>query len=350
MPIQKVKLFAGAKPKWLLALVTVLICGMSSAAEPIKPPFEGSLKERYAIVAAKHIPDNDQSDSFKIKKVLWDPRNQVNQNDDVIISNFSHLNGNIPSNNKRQVDCHILVISRFRKHPMFRDQIEDNPDGMTIQQLPAVGPGVFNCSDEVIRIYDAVIDTDQDSSKSALITDLLTLVESEDMQSHRLASFQLAMHGDWMGQASQKNVDNLQSILAKNTLPHEATEMLIQASRGLSEQQYQGWFRDYLLSVLKNNPSSFDLGSFTPLLVRSSLLILRDMSLAEKSDWELIMPFIYSNAPGVSKAVILVLNDLDSERFNSESEALLTDETKSGQLHTETRRALTAHLRQVSAL
>ncbi len=332
-----------------LALVTVINFDIASAAEPIKPPFEGSLKERYAIVITNDTQESDQNYSFNIEKTLWDPRKQANQNDDVTISNFSHYYSDILSHNKRQVDCHIMVISRFRKHPMFRDEIVDNPDGMSIQQLPAVGPGVFDCSDELIRIYLHVIDENQDN-KAPPVTDLLAMVESSDIQSRRLAVFQLAMHRDWMQHATQDNVDKLQRIFTKNSLTHEAAEMLIQASKGLSEQQQNGWFRDYLLNVLKTNPSPYDLASYTPLLVRSSLLTLKELSLVQELDWDIIMPFIYSNAPGVSKATIQTLSHLNSEKFNTEVKTLLSDQEKSTQLHLETRRALAAYLQRASSL
>lgn len=338
----------------ILLVLTLMVgnIGISNAAEPIEPPFEDSLKQRYAVVMAEQTGSDNSAGRFKIKQVLWDPRKQVNIDDDVSISNFSHFYSDIQNKNKSQSDCHILVISRFRKHPLFRDQIIDNPDGMAIQQLPAVGPAVFHCSDEITRTYAKIIDERQNDAKPDTLHDLMTLAESDDLQSHRLAAFELSMHRDWMQEANADNAEHLQRLIKSERLSAETNEMLIQAARGLPQQLYQDWFRDYLLGVLNANPPTqpYELASFTPLLVRSSLLTMKDLSLASESDWDNMTPFLYSNAPGVAKAALSLLDDLDAERFRKESQALLADNDKSALLHTETRRALEAHLRQTAAL
>lgn len=340
----------------ITSIFLVLVLGLagnsdtSIAAEPIKPPFEGALKQRYAIVLAKQSEPDTSTSKFNILRTLWDPRKQAHINDDVIISNFSHIYENIQEKNKHQSSCHILVISKFQKHRFFRDEIVDNPNGMSIQILPAVGPGIFDCSDPIVRTWNNVINNDQQPAKPVMLHDLMTLAESPDLQSRRIAAFELSLHGDWMAEANKKNVAHLRRLMNQSSITAEANEMLIQSAKGLPESLYQDWFRGYLVGVLQNNPSPYDLGSFTPLLVRNSILTLKDLSLNQKSDWDLLTPFLYSNAPGVSKAAIRALDAIDASRFRKDSTALLTDNNKVEQLHTETKRALEAHLVQTAAL
>lgn len=333
----------------VLTLGLAVNSDITIAAEPIEPPFEDALKGRYAIVVAKQSSPDNSIGTFNIMRTLWDPKKQITKGDDVVVTNFSHLYGNIQNKNKQQ-GCHILVVSKFQKHRFFRDEIVDNPEGMAIQILPAVGPGIFNCSDQITRIWNHVINNDQQPAKPVMLHDLMTLAESADQQSRRIAAFELSLHGDWMAEANNKNVAHLRRLINQDSLPAEANEMLINAARALPEPLYQGWFRDYLLGVLQNNPSPYDLGSFTPLLVRNSILTMKDLSLNQKSDWNILMPFLYSNAPGVAKATIRALDTIDADRFRKDGQALLADNTKAEQLHTETKRALEAHLRQTAAL
>ncbi len=336
----------------LLVLVLSLAgsSGISIAAEPIKPPFEDALKQRYAIVLAKQAEADTSTSKFNILRTLWDPKKQAHVNSDVTVSNFSHIYENIQEKNKHQSSCYILIISKFQKHRFFRDEIVDNPNGMSIQTLPAVGPGIFDCSDPITRLWNNVINDDQQPAKPVMLHDLMTLAESPDLQSRRIAAFELSLHGDWMAEANEKNVTHLRRLMNQSSITAEANEMLIQSAKGLPEPLYQDWFRSYLLSVLQNNPSPYDLGSFTPLLVRNSILTLKDLSLNQKSDWDLLMPFLYSNAPGVSKAAISALDAIDASRFKKDSIALLADSNKVERLHTETKRALEAHLRQTATL
>ncbi len=338
------KTFSTISILFTLALGLTGNIDIGNAAEPIQPPFEDSLKERYAIIIAEPTAGNDSGGSFKIKKSLWDPRNQVNNSDDVTISNFSHLMRDINGGNKDQAACYILVVSQFRKHPLFRDEIISNPEGMAVQTLPAVGPGAFHCSPQITRIYTSAINKQQVIATEAL-HDLMILVESADRQSHRIAAFELAMRADLMQQASQQNVTHLRRLLNRESLSAEANEMLIQAAKALPESLYQDWFREYLLNVLNTHqPANYELAGFTPLLVRNSILTLLNLSLLQATDWSTLSPFIYSNAPGVAKAAIRAQQALSATRFQQDVATLLADNNQAARLHSETKRVLEAYL------
>lgn len=333
------------KTNKLISLVVIMTfsIGMSYAAEPVKPPIEGSLKERFAIITAIPLPNG----TFKIKESLWDPKKQFTSKQDVEITNFSHLYSDIQAINKQQPNCHIFVVSKFRKHLLYREVIEDNPKGVEIQTLPAVGPGIFSCNDDLIKIYSNIIDEKSDHEPQYLTT-LLKLLESDDLQTRRLAAFELSMHRDWVRLADEKHTNSLRKQLNNQSIPDELTEMLIQAATGLPEDKYNNWFKAYLINNIKNNPSPYDLVTYTPLLVRSSVKTLYDLSLLTEDDWSSIEPLLFSNAPGVAKAAIRTLEKLNTDRLHKETEAIFAANDKVDKLHTETQRVLKAFLQRSS--
>jgi len=331
-----------------LLMLNLMTDNSLSAAELIKPPFEASLKSRYVLVIA-HAP-GDGSDRLTIQQRLWDPGQQLLDIADIKVSN---LDLSQPADQSAPM-CVILLLSKYTRHPLYRDEMLDDPNGYSVQTMPLVGDGVFACSDEFVTVMDHVLnqqgqtDADQVSVAAgtpAPLTALISLLDSDDPPSQRIAAFELAMHPDWMASADSTQAQSLKAQLRRTDWSDEMLEMLVVAAADMPPRQLQSWFRQRLMHMLSERRAPFDLASHTPQLLRTILDALRtqaDLSTAER---DIVQALLFANAPGVAKAAIALLASQNGDALAAQLQQSLAEPGQRERMHPETLRHARVWLR-----
>jgi len=318
---------------WLLSLAVAV----TPAAEIIRPPFEASLKSRYVLIIAHPTPD--ASGELRIKRRLWDPEQLLQETDRIRVSKLQHA-----------TECRILVLSKYIRHPLYRDEFLDDPQGFTVQELNLVGAGEFACSEDFVAVVEHVLaaKTEPDAVPMPPLDALLKLLDSTDQPSRRMAAFQLAMHADWLAQATSVQANSLRSQLVQAHWSDELLEMLLLAAAGLPAQSRQGWLHEQALQILRQRPPPHDLASYTPQLLRTGMAVLDDRSSVSESDRALIMQMLQSNAPGVAKSALQLLARVDAEALAAQLHDWQAVPQLWQRLHTETQRQAQQWLRERS--
>lgn len=332
----------------LTILLLLFLTATLQAAQPVKPPIEDSFKNRYVIATATFVEQTGTDYYFKLDTVLWDPRSQAAAIDSAqpLLLRFPAASVNQPI--LTADECYQIVFSQYRKHPIYHDEIEKNPAGRFIQQLPVVGPGVFSCNDKLETTYTQLKpgSVEEHINHSDLIDALLKLAGSGDQATRRLAIFELRMHADWAPKASSAQAGRLRHLMTPATISDELHEMLIHFAAALPPKQHRLWLDSHLHTVLKDVQTPLDLAGYSPLLIKTSLEILSRLGLLTPGDWPQLKSLLLSNAPGVAKSSLQAQHSLSSDQTLTEAKQLLESPAELAHVHPETRLALQRYIQQ----
>ena len=299
------------------------------AAKPVKPPIDDFYKDRYVIAEFKAKAQSDDG-LITLEKVsdIWGRAKTT----EVL---------KLPKRESVPVQVgekYIVVFSYLRKHPIYRDVIEENPEGPTIVHGLA-GAAIYR-SDVALKYLFNVAEkahvTNQVDDAGQVIDAILTLlIDDEKPRERRLAAFQFMLSNDLHKQLNTKQTKAYRNLLKSQELPDLEQELLLTAARAMPMKQRKKWLVNLCRKTVDSAGVEFDLLSLVPLKVRTCVRIIGDE--VEDKDVDRLTALLYSNAPGVSKASLRTLVSWNEEQALEIFRQVLDSNQP---VHTETRRVL----------
>jgi hypothetical protein len=322
---------------YLIFSFSLLLIMLSSfipayAAKPVKPPIEEFYKERY-IIAEFKARSQAQDGAVTLDKVadIWGEAKETETL-------------KFPKRETVQIEPgeqYIVVYSYLRKHLLYRDVIEENPDGPTIVHGLA-GAAIYRTNDALRYLFSyPQKNKKQASSHDVIEAIFVQLLDEENTRERRLGVFQFMLSNDLRSQLSKKQAKTYRRLLSSQRLPDLEQELLLTAARELPEKQRKKWLVRLCRRTVDSAGVEYELTSLTPIKVRTCVRVIGDH--VEDQDSERLTALLYSNAPGVSKAALSALVAWDSQQAISIFHKVLDGDKP---LHAETRRVLLAHVQQ----
>lgn len=276
------------------------------AAKPVKPPIDDFYKDRYIVAEFKALTQADDG-SVTLEKVadIWGYAKEKE------ILKFPKRESVVVEVG----ETYIVVFSYLRKHPIYRDVIEENPDGPTIIQGLA-GAAIYQ-SDEALKLLFKTAEKAHAVGKidntEQVIDALLTLLANEaNSRERRLASFQFMLSDQLHTQLSAKQAKTYQALLQSQKLPSLEQQLLLSAARAMPLAQRKNWLVNLCRQTIDREGVEYDLVSYVPLKIKTCVRIISDEVAAEDADR--LTALLYSNAPGVSKAALQALVSWNEQR------------------------------------
>lgn len=273
------------------------------AAKPVKAPIEEFYKDRYIIAEFKARAQAEDG-AVTLDKVadIWGDAQKTEvlrfpKRESVDIEPGEH---------------YIVVYSYLRKHLLYRDVIEENPNGPAIVHGLA-GAAIYRANDALRFLFRYPQADETDISSSEIIDAIFVQLQDEiNTRERRLAVFQFMLSSDLHKQLSQKQAKTYRRLLRSQVLPDLEQELLLTAARGLPVKQRKKWLVKLCRQTVDAAGSEYDLTSLKPIKIRTCVRIIGDH--VEEKDTERLTALLYSNAPGVSKAALSALVAWDNRR------------------------------------
>ncbi len=232
---------------------------------------------------------------------------------------------------------YVFVFSRLRKNRLVRDEWEVNPDGPGLVQARGLGtPAIYINNAAILALLTSPIRRGE-LSADAETTLLLRLAESKgDERARELAIFELYLRDDLQGTISGDNADRYATI-AVSAEPR-LKNFLLQGAGNFPEERRTPWLPNEFRKAVAAHGTELELNSDIPLLIKNSLLGLREEGAVD--DLDIIGKHLYSNAPGVAEAALSALDAIDSR----EALARAQQAVQSDEIHLVTRRNLITYI------
>jgi HEAT repeat protein len=143
-------------------------------------------------------------------------------------------------------------------------------------------------------------------------------------------------------------MDSTQAEVLKNVLRQSAPDpqhrdFLFRSALRLSQDMTSPWLAEEFRKTIILHGSQYDLRSFVPGLVRTAARGLQQTG--TPADIDLLSILLYSNNPGVSKAALAAMGQLDPAATVTKAEQAIERDW----VHNETRRELVRYLAQAGA-
>ncbi len=299
------------------------------AAKPVKPPIDDFYKDRYVITEFK-VKAQSGDGILTLEKVLdiWGKAKPVEEL-------------KLPKRKSIPVQVgekYIVVFSYLRKHPIYRDVIEENPDGPTIVHGLA-GSAIYH-SDDALKL---LFNVSEKAHVNGLVKDTSQVIDAiftlllndENPRERRLAAFQYMLSNDLHTQLNSKQTKTYRNLLISQELPDLEQELLLTAARAMPMKHRKKWLANLCRKTVDSEGAEFDLLSFVPLKVRTCIRIIEDE--VDAKDVDRLTTLLYSNAPGVSKAALRTLISWNEEQAEEIFHQVLNGNQP---VHKETRRVL----------
>lgn len=213
---------------------------------------------------------------------------------------------------------------------------ETHPDGPYTVSLMGLGStAVFEASPEVRLLFTPV---SQDADQQ--IDALLAQMQREDYRSRGLVISQLYLRPDLTEKMNPSQVEELKKVVQLQELDPQHRDFLLRSALRLPPDQTAPWLAEALRRIIVFRGTQYDLRSFVPSLVRTAARGLGQAG--EQTDIDLLSTLLYANNPGVSKAALQSMDDLDSKATRLKVEQAMGRDW----VHKETRNYLEGYLRQ----
>jgi len=162
--------------------------------------------------------------------------------------------------------------------------------------------------------------------------------DDRDFRARELAIFELYLRPDLQNAMSADNARRYAAVTSDADA--RLKNFLLEGAKNFPEKRRSPWLEREFRGVIAAHGNVLDLNSDIPLLVKNSLLGLRDGG--TEQDLDMIARHLYSNAPGVARAALAAMNDIDPRQaFALAQKALETDD-----IHEVTRRELTRYVNE----
>lgn len=306
------------------------------AAKLVQPPIKEFFKERnqVAVLELNAIDHQGGRGEFKRVKDLWGETPK-------------HISIKVPDDLIADLDedeRYVVAYSRFRKHPMLRDVIEENPDGPSVLSAFVVRHALFNDSSELRYLVRELQQHDDDINQKKVLSRLLAMIDEEEGRTRTLAVFEFNMRSPFYAQGlRKKHIKTLQQIIESHRLTSEEEEFLLRSSRQFPAQYKADWIPPHCRQRIAEYGNQYDLGSFVPLLIKTCASLLATEQ--DANDIQRLASLLYSNSPGVGKSAFKALIAIDPQQTIAIARQTVNQD---GEIkpHMETERVLRAYLNE----
>jgi len=311
----------------LLILIASPLTG--EAARPLGPPIAEFFNDRNRIVTAvATVKSSDNKIVMRIVDYLYlEDDNQTTIVVDVNV--FADVEIGTE---------YVIVFSRLRKNRLLRDEWEVNPDGPTLVKTRGLDtPAIYTSNAAIATLLTPhrrdALSADAETSMLLSIAD-----DDGDFRARELAIFELYLRPDLQNAMSADNARRYAAVTSDADA--RLKNFLLEGAKNFPEKRRSPWLEREFRGVIAAHGNVLDLNSDIPLLVKNSLLGLRDGG--TEQDLDMIARHLYSNAPGVARAALAAMNDIDPRQaFALAQKALETDD-----IHEVTRRELTRYVNE----
>ena len=231
---------------------------------------------------------------------------------------------------------YVMAWTDMRKNRRLVAGWEKHPDGPFVVSLMGMGStALFEDSPEIRFLFAPV-----SQGVEQQIDALLAQMYREDFRSRSLVISQLYLRPDLTEKMSPSQVEALKKVLQLQDLDPQHRDFIIRSAFRLSQDQTAPWLAEELRRIIIFSGTQYDLASFVPSLVRTAA---RGMGQAgQQTDIDLLSTLLYANNPGVSKAALDSMDQLDSKAARVKFEQAMSRDW----IHKETRNYLVRYLRQ----
>jgi hypothetical protein len=321
--------------------IVYLLCGLlmlammqtAYAAKRLGPPIEDlqSEPERVRIILAEAIKKTES--------------NRIH------FSISERLSGEAPDEVALMIDeetfsevvvgrSYIVAWTYLRRNRRLRTGWEENPDGPYTVQLMGLGvTTVFEDTPDT-RFLFAPGSIAQSGNSGKQIDALLAQLQREDFRTRGLVISELYLRNDLTEAMNPAQVDVLKGVLQNQALDPQHRDFVFRAVLRLPPDLTSPWLAEEFRKTIILHGTQYDLSSFVPGLVRTAARGLQQAG--APSDIDLLSSLLYSNNPGVSKAALAAMNQLDPGAALVQAERAI----ERGWIHGETRRVLLIHVGQ----
>lgn len=313
----------------MLFLILIASPLTGESARPLGPPIAEFFNDRNRIArAVAAVKSSDSKIVMRIVDYLY-----LEDDDEATIV----VDANVFADVKIGAE-YVIVFSRLRKNRLLRDEWELNPDGPALVKARGLDTPAIYASNAAITTLLTPRRRDG-LSADAETSMLLSIAEDKgDLRAHELAIFELYLQPDLQIAIS---ADNAMRYAAVTTgADARLKNFLLEGAKNFPEERRSPWLAREFRAVIAAHGNVLDLNSDIPLLVKNSLLGLRDGGTVQ--DLDMIARHLYSNAPGVARAALAAMNDIDPRQTLALAQkALETDD-----IHDVTRRELTRYVNE----
>ncbi len=231
---------------------------------------------------------------------------------------------------------YVVAWTDMRKNRRLVAGWEKHPDGPFVVSLMGMGStALFEDSPEIRFLFAPV-----SQGVEQQIDALLAQMYREDFRSRSLVISQLYLRPDLTEKMSPSQVEALKKVLQLQELDPQHRDFIIRSAMRLSQDQTAPWLAEELRRIIIFSGTQYDLASFVPSLVRTAA---RGMGQAgQQTDIDLLSTLLYANNPGVSKAALDSMDQLDSKAARVKFEQAMSRDW----IHKETRNYLVRYFRQ----
>lgn len=234
---------------------------------------------------------------------------------------------------------YLLGYTTFRKNPLLRDVIEEDPEGPKAIRLPLAEDALLQDLPEIRLLIAAGLDNDSVTSRQQLDA-VMALIDGADPRARQLAIFELFARGDLLQHLGTKELERLSAHIQSAERSAGERDILLRALYKLPPER-RGPAAAACRVVLRQLEPLFDLATVEPTLAVTAANLLGETG--KPGDLALLAPFISSNNPAAARAAFDAMLHLDAEASRQRARALL----KGASLHDDVRRYLENHLQTV---
>lgn len=233
---------------------------------------------------------------------------------------------------------HIVAWTDKRRNRRVIGGWEKDPDGPYVVRLLGLGStALFEDNPDTRLLFSPGTITDPNAGAS--LTDaLLAQMQREEQRSRGLVIMEFWLRKDLTAEMTAEQVNLFADAVRDSAVPPQQRELLFQTALQLPPENTSPWLAEELRKTIIWHGTQYDLRSFVPALVRTAARSLGQVGTAE--DIELLDTLLYSNNPGVSKAALGAMDQLDRETAIARAQRAL----ERGWIHNETRLALRRYL------
>lgn len=235
---------------------------------------------------------------------------------------------------------YIVAWTYMRRNRRVIGGWETDIAGPSVVSIEGMGAtAVFEDTAELRLLFSGMLQNEPDAAireKEALLTQL----QRPDSRSRSLVISELYLRPDLTENFGKPQAAILKSVIEAHSLTAQQQDVLLRSASRLPQELTAPWLAEEYRRIISKNGAQYDLGSFVPALVRTAARGLQQNG--TPADVELLGTLLYSNNPGVAKAALNSMSQLDHRATVSAVEKALTQ----GEVHGDTRTAMESLLRQ----
>lgn len=235
---------------------------------------------------------------------------------------------------------YVVAFTEVRKDPLLRGTRELDPEGPRVLELPVLRAVLLRHRREVVTMLQGVQVGGEKLGREYLEA-ALALLASDDQRLRRFAVTELYLRQELSASLRKGDAPVIRAVAASESVESEPRALLLEASRRFPAEVSGSWPQEVSREIVASAATELDLGSTEPLLLKTALQILVRGEPAA-GDVEIVARQLESNSPGVAKAAIVALEQLDPDEAARRAREILA----SNRLHPSIRQAFEALLRR----